>query len=153
MHARKSPAMSVLSRSLFGLPVSGGDKRLKAHAADDLFKGRVTAACRDKKGADRDLRRVLGVFAGQPPKPQSCACRCLAQQGAHMRLLLTLAAQFNRVMGFDLDSAEWLLVDETDNRSQEQVRADNESAGKQACNELTSPGKGSDHRRAPNGPC
>src|SRR6202035_3695257 len=89
---------SGLRRGLFGLPVSGGDEWLMAHSADDLFKRRVVAACRDKKCTDRDLGRVFEVFTGQPAKPQPGACRSLEQQSANMRLFLPPAAQFDRVV-------------------------------------------------------
>jgi hypothetical protein len=48
----------ILGRSLFGLPVGGGNEPLQTHPADDLFQSRVVAARRHEQGAHRDLRRV-----------------------------------------------------------------------------------------------
>ena len=68
--------MLALRRSLFGLPMGGGHKRLKAHPTDDLFESRVVAACRNEKGTHGDLWRVFQIFTGQSAQPQSCAtCR------------------------------------------------------------------------------
>jgi hypothetical protein len=64
-----------------------------------------------------------------------------------MRFFLALAPQFDRIMGFDLDRAERLLVYQTDDRSQEEIRADDESSGEQARDQLPSSSEGSDHRR------
>jgi hypothetical protein len=102
---------------LLGLPVDGSDKRFKTQAADDLLQSRIIAAWRDKKGAHRDLRRVLEVFAGQPPQTQP-RTRCgLQQQGSDMRLFLTLAPQIDSIVGLDLSGAERLQVDQADDRS------------------------------------
>jgi hypothetical protein len=75
------------------LPAGRGDKRLKAHPADDLFERRVVAIWRDKECAHRDLVGIVKVLAGQPAKPQSRARRRLKQQCADVRLLLALAPQ------------------------------------------------------------
>jgi hypothetical protein len=45
----------IFGRSLFGLPMGGGDERLKTHPADDLFQSRVVAARRHEQGAHSDL--------------------------------------------------------------------------------------------------
>lgn len=66
-----------------------------------------------------------------------------------MRLLLTVTAQFNRVMCFDLNRIERLPVDEADNRPQKEIGADNESTCKYAGDQLARAGEGSDHRRTP----
>jgi hypothetical protein len=70
-----------------------------------------------------NLGADLGAM-GQAAKTQTCACRSVEKQGAHLRFFLALTAQFDGLMGFDLDGAERLPVDSTDDRSQEQVRAD-----------------------------
>lgn len=101
---------SALGWCLFGLPVGRGDKRLKAHPADDLFERRVVAIWRDKERAHCDLGRILEVLAGQPAQAQSRACRGLKQQRSSVCLLLALAPQFDRILGFDLDRAERLAL-------------------------------------------
>ena len=53
--------LSALGRGPRGLPVNGGDKRLEADSADDLFEGAVVAVGRDEEGADRDLRGVFEI--------------------------------------------------------------------------------------------
>ena len=66
-----------------------------------------------------------------------------------MRFFLVLTPKFDRVLGFDLDRAERLFIDQADDRSQEEVSADNKGSGQRACNEFTESSEGSDHRRAP----
>jgi hypothetical protein len=66
-----------------------------------------------------------------------------------MRFFLAAAAYFYRVMGFDLAYCKRLPVDQPDYRPQEQIRADNEGGPECTRDELSRPGKCSDHRRTP----
>ena len=61
-----------------------------------------------------------------------------------MRFFLTAAAQFDGVVGFDLDRTKRLLVDEADDRPKQEIRADHEGAGKDARYQLAGSGEGSD---------
>src|SRR5580700_7001848 len=140
---------SALGRRPRGLPVHGGDERLEAYSADDLFEGAVVAVCRDEEAADRDLRGVFEIFAGQPAQAEAGGRGGLQQKGADVRLLVTLTAQLDGVMGLDFGGAVRLPVDEAHQRAQEQVRQDDEPGGNPAGGELSGAGEGSDHRRAP----
>ena len=95
------------------------DKRFEAHPADDLFEGGIVAACRDEQSADRHLRGVFEIFAGQPSKAQPRASGGLEQQRTDVGLLLALAAQFNGIVGLDFDRPEWLAIDGSHDRPQE----------------------------------
>ena len=72
---------SAFGRGPRGLPVNGGDERFEAYSADDLFEGAVVAVRRDEEGADRDLRGVFEVFAGQPAQAEA-ACSSSARMCA-----------------------------------------------------------------------
>ncbi len=91
------------------------------------------------------------MLAGQPAEAQPYARGCLQQQSTDMRLLLSLAAQFDRILSFDLNSAERLSVDETNDRPEEEIGTDDEGSGQHACDELTGSCEHSNHRRAPEG--
>ena len=51
--------------------MNGGDKRLEADSADDLFEGAVVVVGRDEEGADRDLRESsrFSLVRRRSPRP------------------------------------------------------------------------------------
>ena len=92
-------ARSARGRGPRGLPVDGGDERLQADAADDLFKGGVVAVRRDEEGADCDLRGFFEIFAGQAAQTEASSGGGLKKQRADVRLLVALATQFDGIIG------------------------------------------------------
>src|SRR5207302_10840362 len=119
--------------------------------ANDLFERRIVSVRRNEERADRDLGRILEIFAGQPMRPQPGTRRGLKQQRASMRLLLALAAQFDGIAGFNLYGAKRLPIDQTDQRTQKQIRQQSKCGGDSARDQLAGTGKGAYHRRAPQG--
>jgi len=68
-----------------------------------------------------------------------------------MRFFRTVATYLDRVVGFDLDCAQRLLVDEPDDRPKKEVGGYDERSSERARYQLASTGEGSDHCRAPKG--
>jgi hypothetical protein len=66
-----------------------------------------------------------------------------------MRLVLTAAAQFDLVTGFHLGGAKRLPVHQLHERSQNQIGADDKSAGQRAGKQQPAARESPDHRRAP----
>src|SRR5207237_8192892 len=86
---------SALGRRSRGLPVDGCDKRLEADPANDLFEGAVVAVRRNEEGADRDLRGIFVIFAGQPTQAETGGRSSLKKQRADVRLLVTLTTHLD----------------------------------------------------------
>jgi hypothetical protein len=68
-----------------------------------------------------------------------------------MCLLLALAAKFDGIVRFDLDSAERLPVYEANQRTQKKVCQQNKAGGDHTRDQLAGSRKSADHRRTPEG--
>src|SRR5215470_1274801 len=121
--------------------MDGGDKRLEANAANDLFESAVVAVRRNEECANRDLRRIFEIFARETAQTQSGPRGSLQQKRSDVRLLLSLAAHLDRIVSLDLDGATRLLVDEPHKRGQKQIREDDKPGGNPAGGELPGPAK------------
>jgi len=93
---------ALLGGGLLHLPVDGRDRRLKAHAADNLLESGVVAA---------ETRRALSMTRGESSRfslvslrrPSAARDAALKKQRVDMRFLRAMATLFDRVAGLDLD--------------------------------------------------